>query len=130
MRKLMLASVILLGFISVAAMHPGSTEPTRYIASLNQTDTNAPSAGVGENTLGSAITFSRDDVGAYYASGFSFPGSNRTFCFISNGLAHVGSASCQRASDGTILIVSIGAGTSSQSDDVLRDASIEILVYP
>lgn len=101
--------------------------PLRYVALLNQSDTNPPTAFVGENTLGSTLTFTYDDVGSYYIIGYPFP--EKTFCLISNGnLAQLDSGvGCMRTEDGSVLINTAVQG--DQSNGVLRNASLEILVY-
>lgn len=107
----------------------GGASYTAYTALLTQSGTDAPTATVLENTLGT-VSFTYDDVGSYIVS--------CTSCFTADKSIAIAETS-QGSSDVTFIIggfvsttqlyiYSLDSGVNT--DDVLVNRWIEIRVYP
>lgn len=117
--------------------------PKVYRALLTQSGVNAPTASVLENTLGGAIVWARVGLGQYEGTlTGAFPAS-KTFILIrqfrTEDIANEFSlADATRSTNNVILINTAfvdvsggwGVGDSANSDSVMVDHSLEILVYP
>jgi len=113
----------------------GSSDPLVYRALLTQSNTDAPTATVLENTLGGEVVWTRPAVGRYDAT--------LAGAFTVNKTA-VNSGSCMdgvttllgffvgaRTDADSVRVISTAANDlSSVSDDILLNTYVEILVYP
>jgi hypothetical protein len=103
----------------------------KYVAILNQTGTNAPTAVILENTLSGTPTLSRDSAGNYRITLTGEFTNNKTFVLFGSFISTSGDyiSTINRADNNYIFIQtrnSAGAGV----DDVIGKMSIEIRVYP
>lgn len=104
-----------------------------YRALISQSNEDAPVATVLENSFGSALVWSRDDVGVYSVSLLNAFTNNKTFYRINLinytapdvSIAHIG---ITKPTESSISVTSAD-GTFTPADSVLQ-AAIEILVYP
>ena len=129
-------ALALISGLAFATTRSPQSGVTRYVALLNQTGTNAPSATVLENT-GSAITWSRHSAGIYKAeTSGGFP-AGRTVVFVgsaqSGEITDAGQTTAWR--DGSVIFVytqniDLGGQSASGTDGMLTDTPIEIRVYP
>jgi hypothetical protein len=105
-----------------------TTAIKKYVAFLNQTGTNAPTATIVENTLGAIPTFSRTDVGEYFMTcpGVFTVGKTVVFCGNSS-FDHIVAVP---SSVNDIYILSIYGVNNTQMDSRLTNMPIQVLVYP
>jgi hypothetical protein len=105
-------------------------QPLKYIALLNQTSTNAPVATVNENTLGGTVVWTRSSTGVYVGTlSGAFTSLAKVRIFLTNGaLGSPYSIGGEYNSINDVRIATVG--TSAVSDNILTNASIQILVYP
>lgn len=102
-----------------------------YTALLTQTGTNTPIATVLENTLGGAVTWSRDGQGYYSANSSGLFTLNKTAVFVSVGVNFI-SNSNQTTSQRPLTQNKVEIWTKENGtniDAALSQTSIEIRVY-
>ena len=98
----------------------------KYIALLNQTGTNDPTATVLENTLSSGITWSRSTTGEYEGTLTGEFTNNKTFVLIT--LTQSGQVLAGRKTDNKVQVYTF-TDLGVAIDGYLTNASIEIRVY-
>ena len=100
----------------------------KYVATLKQIGTSAPTATVLENTLGGTLVWTRDAVGTYTATlSNAFPSETKTFLLIgqdNNNFYHL-----TRGNNSELYLTS-SDNTNTLADDLLSNTTIEIRVYP
>lgn len=107
-----------------------------YVALLNQSGTNAPTATILENTLGATITWTRNSAGSYVATAsISTFAPNKTVVTIGQALeidfeTTVGLFTTYQYDTTTTLKVGVLDGGLNYLDDSLVNCPIEIRVYP
>jgi len=105
-------------------------KPKVYRALLTQTGTNAPVATVLENTLGGVPVWSYTNVGSYRLTlAGAFP-TTKTIILPGTDAENDGWYFMANASGGNIVIVRTQDGGNNQSNDLMNNSSITILVYP
>jgi hypothetical protein len=110
----------------------GDAVPKVYRALLTQSDTNAPTATVLENTLGENPTFSYENTGVYAATFLSpLLLEDKTSSWMGvagDGIDITKLYNVYRAGNTALFIRSYNGGTPA--DNLLTDSYVEILVYP
>ena len=100
-----------------------------YTALLSQTGTNAPTATVLENTLGTTITWTRAAVGVYVATlGIGTFTAGKVFRSISNEFSD--GANNIAALSPTAIQVNTKLYSGSFSDGKMLETAVEIRIYP
>lgn len=97
-----------------------------YVALLNQSGTDAPTATVLENNTGLTFTPSYDDVGLYFLEPDTAPASDKVAVFCTNGAAAGDVFALWREDKLNISTRSSGAPT----DSILSNSAVEIRIYP
>jgi hypothetical protein len=128
-------AVVIDGNLKVDTVFGYVTAPQKYqsyVALLNQSNTDAPTAFILENTTGCTISFAYVGVGTYYInSNCSTFVQNKTAVFtgdlINNTVSHDISIS---VTNPTQLIMKVYDGTNKGVDNYLLNTAIEIRVYP
>jgi len=100
---------------------------TSYVANLNQTGTNAPTADVLENTLSGTPTFSYVGVGQYELTLTGEFLVDVTFIMVNNFVSN-GLIQCFRKDNDDIVINTFNTSLAA-TNGVLSDTSIVIKVY-
>ena len=114
----------------------GSTQPLVYRALLTQTGSNPPVATVLENTLGEVPTYNYNNTGLYYLATVSpILVLGKTFIRYSVGLPTSSDVSSDPYSyafshDAADRINFSVLRNGAFTDDLLANASLEILIYP
>jgi hypothetical protein len=98
----------------------------KYVALLNQTGTNDPTAYVLENTLSSGIVWTRDTTGEYLGTVTGEFTENKTVAFLT--ITDNGEAMTGRKNINTIAVYTYNS-SGAATDGKLTNASIEIRVY-
>ncbi len=98
----------------------------KYIALLNQTGTNDPTATVLENTLSSVITWTRSALGEYEGTLTAEFTDNKTFVLIT--ITQNGQVLASRKTDNIVQVYTF-TSNGTATDGYLTNASIEIRVY-
>lgn len=132
-RKLLAGAIFMLATFQVAS----TTAPTRYVALLSQSGTNAPVATVKQNSLGGEITWSRVGGGVYLGTLLQGTfGAGRTTVVIGNELSPTRDFAVVNVGKSQEFIqlhtadVDVAEGTAVPSDGMLSNTTIEIRVYP
>lgn len=103
---------------------------TVYTALLTQTGTDAPVATVLQNTLGGEVVWSYDSPGYYLGTlAGAFP-AGRVVCFLTNGLQTGLLMGVIDTAPNVFSVFSYDAATSTPTDGIMGEASIEIRQYP
>lgn len=108
-----------------------TTEPLRYMATLSQGGTNAPTATVTYNTLGGAPTWSRNSAGFYVATltnGFPLGRTTVKVPTHQDSLDDY-AGSLAQSDDHTVFVFSM-IPSGQLSDDCWNGRWVEITVYP
>ena len=104
-----------------------------YTALLTQTGTNAPTATVLENTLGGAVTWTRNSAGVFYGTlSAGLFTANKTVKFATLGYTGISvNATIEVESASTSIIAVATRVNGNQTDDVMSrgGTSIEIRIY-
>jgi len=98
----------------------------KYVALLNQTGTNDPTAYVLENTLSSGIVWTRDTTGEYLGTVTGEFTENKTVSFLT--ITDNGEAMAGRKNSNTIAVYTYNS-SGAATDGKLTNSSIEIRVY-
>jgi hypothetical protein len=98
----------------------------KYVALLNQTGTNDPTAYVLENTLSSGIVWTRDATGEYLGTVTGEFTENKTVAFLT--ITDNGEAMAGRKNINTIAVYTYNS-SGAATDGKLTNSSIEIRVY-
>jgi hypothetical protein len=98
----------------------------KYVALLNQTGTNDPTAYVLENTLSSGIVWTRDTTGEYLGTVTGEFTENKTVAFLT--ITDNGEAMAGRKNSNTIAVYTYNS-SGAATDGKLTNSSIEIRVY-
>ena len=105
-----------------------------YRALLTQTGTGAPVATVLENTLGGTVVWGYSNAGDYTATLAGAFTASTTFISITNGKLTAGGGGLAIVAAAPIDANTVGLVTGDPAgaltDELLLDASLEILVYP
>jgi len=105
----------------------GSSDPLVYRALLTQSETDAPTATVLENTLGGTVVWTYSDVGVYAGTLAAAFTENKTAVNISG---VVGLAAGARNDADTVSVTTFLSDGVSARNEVLSSTYVEILVYP
>lgn len=118
------------------------TPPLEYVAILNQSGTNAPTATILSNTANVVFTFHRYAAGIYYLLNSEIDYS-KVSIFLTNGWPAIGTpawvtAKIQAPNDplGITITTSVPSGSeappayATMKDSVLYKASLRIIIYP
>lgn len=100
-----------------------------YTALITQSDEDAPTAIVLQNTLSGAIVWTRSDVGAYIGTLSGAFTADKTFATIANNGFLTTSLIINRASANTVELTT-GLVDNTPLDSSLNNTPIEIRVYP
>ncbi len=110
----------------------GSSDPLVYRALLTQSDVEAPTATVLQNTLGENPTFSYENTGVYAATFLSpLLLEDKTSSWMGvagDGIDITKLYNVYRDGNTALFIRSYNGGTPA--DNLLTDSYVEILVYP
>ncbi len=98
----------------------------KYVALLNQTGTNDPTAYVLENTLSSGIVWTRDTTGEYLGTVTGEFTENKTVAFLT--ITDNGEAMAGRKNSNSIAVYTYNS-SGAATDGKLTNSSIEIRVY-
>jgi hypothetical protein len=108
--------------VTVAQLRQALRRGTKvYRAKISQAGTAAPTVTVLENDFGAAIVWTRNSAGNYTGTLVGAFTLNKTFALGS--LATAAAMGIARASADAVTVIVSG-------DDVLSNASLEIIVYP
>lgn len=121
------------GSVSAGTSVPTGSNIKVYRALLTQSGTSAPVATVLENSLGGTIVWTRNDAGDYFGTLAGAFTNNKTFPAILSLGDNAASDGAQRADirRATADIINLTtAASGALLDDVIVNASVEILVYP
>lgn len=99
-----------------------------YTALLSQSDTDAPTATVLENTLGGTVVWTRDEEGVYIGTLAGAFTAEKTWCSVTGDGDSPFGAAAVRTTDDTVQFYTLDAtGTFIDGFSIL---SLEIRVYP